>query len=106
MNASFLSVLTSGTILTVAGYAIYFISTVSAIQNIGEMIGRGALLSMMMVLIGIPALLYFLDTWIYRERILFGRIKEKITGKVTEVDMPDDVREKLAGKSRRKKDKK
>lgn len=106
LNASFLSVLTSGTILTVAGYAIYFISTVSAIQNIGEMIGRGALLSMMMVLIGIPALLYFLDTWIYRERILFGRIKEKITGKVTEVDMPDDVREKLAGKSRRKKDKK
>ena len=106
LNASFLSVLTSGTILTVAGYAIYFISTVSAIQNIGEMIGRGALLSMMMVLIGIPALLYFLDTWIYRERILFSRIKEKLTGKVTEVDMPDDVREKLAGKSRRKKDKK
>ena len=106
LNASFLSVLTSGTILTVAGYAIYFISTVSAIQNIGEMIGRGALLSMMMVLIGIPALLYFLDTWIYRERILFSRIKEKLTGKVTEVDMPDDVREKLAGKSHRKKDKK
>lgn len=106
LNASFLSVLTSGTILTVAGYAIYFISTVSAIQNIGEMIGRGALLSMLMVLIGIPALLYFLDTWIYRERILFSRIKEKLTGKATEVDMPDDVREKLTGKKRMKKDKK
>lgn len=102
LNASFLSVLTSGTILTVAGYAIYFISTVSAIQNIGEMIGRGALLSMLMVLIGIPALLYFLDTWIYREKLLFSRIKEKMTGKTTEVELPDDVREKLSGKGRKK----
>lgn len=101
-KASILSILTSGSILTVAGYAIYFISTVAAIQNIGEMVGRGALISMFMVLLGIPSLLYFLDPWVYRERILFATIKEKITGKKTELDLPDDIKEMFEKKKTKK----
>lgn len=103
LQASLLSVLTSGTILTVAGYAIYFISTVSAIQNIGEMIGRGALLSMCMVVIAIPALLYFLDTLVYKEKVLVASIKSKLYKKEFVVELPDDIKEKFEKHNKNKK---
>lgn len=68
LQLSLLSILTSGSILTVAGYAIYFISSVEAISDIGHLVGRGAMLSVGMVLVSIPALMTMLDKWIMKEK--------------------------------------
>lgn len=55
------SILTSGMIVTIVGYMMSFICTVPAIADMGELIGRGALFSMVMVLSILPALLVYFD---------------------------------------------
>ena len=77
LEASLLSILTSGAILTVAGYGIYFVVSVEAIRDIGHMLGRGALLSMLMVILAIPALLTMLDKLILKEAAWKERRLEK-----------------------------
>lgn len=61
VSRSALSILTSGTILTIAGYGLYFVSSVSAIGGLGHLIGRGALISVLMVLFLLPVLLTMTD---------------------------------------------
>lgn len=70
LQRSILSILTSGTILTVAGYGIYYISSVSAISSLGHLIGRGGLVSMIMVIFGIPALITTFDNWVFKEKLI------------------------------------
>ncbi len=55
------SVLTSGLILTTAGLAEAYLSSLPSISSIGMLIGRGALLSAVMVLLILPALLLIFD---------------------------------------------
>lgn len=55
------SIFTSGTIITLAGYIVHFISTTAAIGDLGHLIGRGGLLSVMLVLTLLPALLVLCD---------------------------------------------
>ncbi|MGN0371632.1 MAG: RND family transporter [Enterocloster sp.] len=55
------SIFTSGTIIILAGYAISYISTTAAIGDIGHLIGRGALFSVILVLTALPALLVLTD---------------------------------------------
>lgn len=61
ISRSALSVLTSGSILTVVGYGLFFSSTIQGISQIGRLVGRGALFSMVLVLSLLPALLAMLD---------------------------------------------
>ncbi len=77
LRKSISSIITSGMILTLAGYSIYFISSVSAISSIGHMIGRGGFMSMLMVMVAIPALMSTFDGLIFRERELSDRIFSK-----------------------------
>lgn len=77
LQRSILSILTSGTILTVAGYGIYFISSVSAISSLGHLIGRGGLISMCMVILAVPALLTVFDTLVFREREIRETLKRR-----------------------------
>lgn len=58
------SIFTSGTILILAGYIIFLISTTAAIGDLGHLIGRGALLSVILVLTVLPALLVLTDRFI------------------------------------------
>lgn len=58
---SAISILTSGGILTVVGYLLYFTSSIQAISQVGRLVGRGALLSMILVLSLLPALLAAFD---------------------------------------------
>jgi predicted RND superfamily exporter protein len=60
-SKSALSILSSGSILVVVGYILYFLSSVSVISQAGLLVGRGALLSMLLVLSLLPALLAFFD---------------------------------------------
>lgn len=77
LQRSILSILTSGTILTVAGYGIYFISSVSAISSLGHLIGRGGLISMCMVILAVPALLTVFDTLIFKGKAVRDEWKRR-----------------------------
>ena len=62
--ASALPIITSGTILAVAGYGVFFMSSVTAIADLGHLIGRGAIFSMIMVLGLLPNLFVWADRFI------------------------------------------
>lgn len=66
VEQSALSILTSGFILAVAGYGLFFLTSVDAIGSLGRLIGRGALLSMFLVLFMLPACLMGFDRFIVR----------------------------------------
>lgn len=68
ISRSALSVLTSGSILTVVGYGLFFSSTIQGISQIGRLVGRGALFSMVLVLSLLPALLAMFDGPIERQQ--------------------------------------
>ena len=65
---SAISILTSGGILTVVGYLLYFTSSIQAISQVGRLVGRGALFSMILVLSLLPALLAAFDKPIRRQQ--------------------------------------
>jgi predicted RND superfamily exporter protein len=54
-------ILTSGSILASGGFALYMISTNVSIGSMGLLIGRGALLSMFLVVLLLPSLFYIFD---------------------------------------------
>ena len=66
VEQSALSILTSGLILAVAGYGLFFLTSVDAIGSLGRLIGRGALLSMFLVLFMLPACLMAFDRFIVK----------------------------------------
>ena len=62
LNLAFPTVVTSGTILSTAGVLIYFLTTQPAITAIGECLGRGTLISMLLVMGVLPQILVLGDT--------------------------------------------
>lgn len=58
MDESFVTVLTSGTILASAGIIIQHVTTDGTIATLGECVGRGTIISMVLVLVVLPQLLY------------------------------------------------
>lgn len=61
-----LSILTSASILTFAGLMLGFISTNGVISQLGILVGRGAILSCILVLLVLPGLIHLLDGVIYK----------------------------------------
>ncbi len=61
LSSSMPTVLTSGLILTIAGFIVGGISSSAAISTIGMLLGRGALAAIVLVLVLLPELLYLLD---------------------------------------------
>lgn len=72
LKRSIPAILTSGSILTIVGYILYHISTIAAIGDLGHLIGRGAILSMLLVGTLMPALL------VVGDRILMNNELEMI----------------------------
>ena len=60
------SILTSGLVLTVVGFLLGYVTTHALLSQLGFFIGRGALMSMAIVLFALPGLLYLLDGLIER----------------------------------------
>ena len=75
ISNSALSVVTSGIILTSVGYGLYFVSSVGAIADMGRLVGRGALLSMALVLGVLPILLIMTDKIIIRKKKMHIKLK-------------------------------
>ena len=73
------SIFTSGTIMILAGYIIHFISNTAAIGDLGHLIGRGALFSVILVLTVLPSLLVLFDSIITRKE--WEQIRKKFMGK-------------------------
>lgn len=61
LRASGISVLISSTVLAIAGFSEGLLSQISAVKEIGILIGRGALLSGILVILVLPSLLIFFD---------------------------------------------
>lgn len=68
ISKSTLSILTSGGILMVVGYLLFFTSSIQAISQVGRLVGRGAILSMVLVLSLLPALLSTFDKQIQKRQ--------------------------------------
>ena len=64
VGLSLQTILTSGSALIVAGFSVGIVSSVFYISSIGTMLGRGAIVSVVLVLFLLPALLQALDRWI------------------------------------------
>ena len=70
IQVSVLSLFTSAVILTVAGFALGICSTNLVLNQLGTLVGRGAIISLLLVLTVLPALLVLLDKVI--EKTTFG----------------------------------
>ena len=53
-------------ILMTVAYGLYFMTSVEAISGLGQLIGRGALISMVLVLFLLPCCLMIFDKWIVK----------------------------------------
>lgn len=82
ISKSALSVLTSGSILMVVGYLLFFTSSVQAISQVGRLVGRGTMLSIIMVLSLLPALLSFFDKYIMNAQKRAAEKKRKRLEKI------------------------
>ena len=75
VSAVTVSILTSGSVLTVVGFLLGYISSHGILSQLGMFLGWGALLSMTIVLFVLPGLLYLLDAPIHHATL--GANKKK-----------------------------
>ena len=96
VSRSALSILTSGTILTIAGYGLYFVSSVAAIGGLGHLIGRGALISVLMVLFLLPVLLTMADPLLMKEEAKKVRLEEvRLAARQKKQDLKEQMKQKM-----------
>jgi len=95
-SESMLPILTSGLILAVAGYGVGFLSSVTAIADLGVLVGRGAMLSMFMVIALLPNLFVWADRLIIvrNSRLLslsMRKIFDRKGGELPDVEMGEET---------------
>ena len=66
VEAAMPTVFTSGMILTICGFVIGFISSQNAISTVGILLGKGTLVSVLMITLVLPSILYLLDGFILK----------------------------------------
>ena len=64
----FVSIMTSGSVLTVVGFLLGFMSSNQLLAQLGIFIGRGALFSLAIVLFVLPGLLYLFDRFVIHKK--------------------------------------
>lgn len=72
LNSGFTTVVTSGSILAIAGFLIGFLSTDGTIAILGRYIGQGTIISTILVIFVLPQLLYLGDTIIERTTFILN----------------------------------
>lgn len=60
------TVFTSGLILVVCGFVISLISSQNSIASVGTLLAQGTLVSILMITVGLPSILYLLDKYILK----------------------------------------
>lgn len=71
------SVLPPAAILAIAGYVLKSVSSLSVVSELGEILGRGAILSFLMVIFLLPSLLYILEPIIKKSTLRTKFRKER-----------------------------
>lgn len=99
---SALSILTSGSILTIVGYGLYYISTVSAIADMGHLVGRGALLSLMLVLFLLPVLLVLSDQLVFNQMYRRAQYEKLRAAKMRKVQLTLESKRRMRRRAIRK----
>ncbi len=80
LSETVLSILTSASILTLAGIMLGLFSSNGVISQLGTLVGRGGILSAILVLFGLPVLLVMFDGLIYKTTYkldFYGKGKNK-----------------------------
>lgn len=88
LNGSMATVLTSGLILTIAGFIVGGISSSTAVSTIGLLLGRGALAAMVLVLVLLPELLYVTDKVLQKTSLGMHFVADT---KADDAQTPDDT---------------
>ncbi|MBQ5634368.1 MAG: MMPL family transporter, partial [Clostridia bacterium] len=66
VEAAMPTVFTSGTILTVCGFIVGIIASQNSISQVGFLLGKGTLVSVIMITLVLPSVLYLLDGFILK----------------------------------------
>ena len=66
VEAAMPTVFTSGMILTICGFIVGFISSQTSISTVGFLLGKGTLVSVLMITLVLPSVLYLLDGFILK----------------------------------------
>lgn len=98
ISQSALSILTSGSILTIVGYGLYFTSSVAAIADLGRLVGRGALLSVLLVIFLLPVLLVMSDKIIFDQKKIIERMEKLHQAKRKQVRLSRAYKRKMRKK--------
>ena len=95
MNFAFPTVITSGTIMSVAGLLIGYMSSEATISSLGVNLGRGTIISMILVLFVLPQLLLISDKLV--DKTSFSIFKKKNEKKAATADGRIRVCGKVSG---------
>ena len=68
ISAVTVSILTSGSVLTVVGFLLGAFSTHGLLSQLGYFLGRGTLCSLAVILFALPGLLYLFDKWVIKNK--------------------------------------
>ena len=96
LSQSFPTILTSGTIMAVAGFLIGGISTDATIGSVGQTLGRGTVTSIILVMTVLPQLLMLGDALIERTAITLNRDRKQRFNQGT-MRLDGHVRGNIAG---------
>ena len=66
LEAAMPTVFTSGTILTICGFVVGIIASQASISQVGFLLGKGTLVSVLMITLVLPSVLYLLDGFILK----------------------------------------
>ena len=93
LNQSFPTIFTSGSILTCAGFLIGEIASDATVASIGVALGRGTLISIILVLFVLPQILLMGDIIIEKTALTMNitRPQREVAGRVRERDMYVDM---------------
>ena len=79
VEAAMPTVFTSGMILTICGFIVGIISSQTSISTVGFLLGKGTLVSVLMITLVLPSVLYLLDGFILKLSIKKREKKEENT---------------------------
>ena len=73
LNQAFPTIVTSGTIMSCAGFAVGYLTSNAGIASLGPALGRGASISVILVMTVLPQVLLMFDKWIDKTELTRAR---------------------------------
>ncbi|MEG1506870.1 MAG: MMPL family transporter [Bacilli bacterium] len=77
INENLIAISISATLLSLAGFCLAFTSSNPVVKELGILLGRGTILSFVMVIFVLPALLILFDKWINKDKLKTNKNNKK-----------------------------